>query len=116
GGRAGRGRLGWVPGDPARRGEDTRHAGLLPIWLRLKGGQALPPDETAAAFALVVWREETARTLDRPRRWIMSDELLLRVANLRPTSVSALRRIPEMPQRLGQRYGEQIVAALAARA
>lgn len=110
------GRLEWLAEDTARLVEDTQHEDLLPIWLRLKGVQALPPDEQAAAFALVVWREETARTLDRPRRWIMSDELLLRVANLRPTSVSALRRIPEMPQRLGQRYGEQIVAALAARA
>jgi len=109
------GRLEWLAEDCARLVDGAQHEDLLPIWLRIKGVQGLPPDEQAAAYALVVWREERAKALDRPRRWIMSDELLARIANARPTSVSALRRIPEMPPRLAQRHGDEIIAALGAR-
>ena len=109
------GRLEWLAEDCARLVDGAQQEDLLPIWLRIKGVQGLPPDEQAAAYALVLWREERAKALDRPRRWIMSDELLGRVASARPTSVSALRRIAEMPQRLAQRYGDEIIAALDAR-
>ncbi|HEX6993229.1 MAG TPA: ribonuclease D [Gammaproteobacteria bacterium] len=109
------GRRDWLAEDCARLVESAGQEDLLPVWLRIKGVQGLPPDEQTAAYALVLWRETTARALDRPRRWIMSDELLARIAAVRPTSVSALRRIPEMPQRLAQRFGDEIVAAVGAR-
>jgi len=109
------GRREWLAEDCARLVQTAEHEDLLPVWLRIKGVQALSLDEQAAAYALVQWRETTARTLDRPRRWILSDEILVRIAQVRPTSVSALRRIPEMPQRLAQRFGDEIVAAVGAR-
>jgi len=109
------GRLEWLAEDCARLVESVQQEDLLPIWLRIKGVQGLPPDQQAAAYALVEWRENRARALDRPRRWIMSDELLVRLASARPTSIPALKRIPEMPPRLAQRYGEEILAALETR-
>lgn len=109
------GRFDWLAEDCARLVETAGQEDLLPVWLRIKGVQGMRPDEQAAAYALVLWRETTARKLDRPRRWILSDELLARIAHVRPRSVSALRRIPEMPQRLAQRFGEEIVAAVGER-
>ena len=109
------GRLDWLVEDAARLAGGIEQEDLLPIWQRIKGIQAAQPDEQAAAFALVQWREDTARRLNRPRRWIMADDLLARIAQLRPESTAELRRIPEMPPRLAQRGGDEIIAALRAR-
>ena len=65
-----------------------------------------------AALALVSWRERLAQSLDRPRRWIMSDELLARIARNAPGDIDALRAIPEMPPRLVDRSGKAIVAEI----
>lgn len=84
------------------------------IWARLKGLRALDPAGRAAALSLVVWREERARSRNRPRRWILADDQLLALARSRPQSPSALRALTELPQRLVQRAGSELLAALAA--
>ena len=109
------GRLDWLAEDDARLLKEAARDDLLPIWGRLKGIQQMGEEEQAAALVLVRWREHTARTLDRPRRWIMSDELLARLAQLRPTSVSRLAEVPDMPRGLAQRYGAALVETIAAR-
>ena len=109
------GRLEWLAEDCARLLEDAARDDVLPIWYRLKGVQGLTADEQRAALALVLWRERAAARLDRPRRWIMSDELVIRIAQARPTSAAALASVAEMPKRLAQRHGAEIVARLAAR-
>lgn len=109
------GRLDWLNEDCARLVEEASNDDVLPIWFRLKSVQSLSTDEQKAALALVLWRERTAAQLDRPRRWIMSDELLMRMAQARPETQRAVARTPEMPRRLGQRYGADIVAALESR-
>ena len=70
------------------------------------------PQQQCAALALVSWRERYAQTLDRPRRWIMSDELLLRIARTLPEDLQSLKSIPEMPGRLADRSGHDILAEL----
>jgi len=109
------GRLDWVAEDCARLVEEATRDDVLAIWFRLKGVQGLSADERKAALALVLWRERAAASLDRPRRWIMSDELLIRIAQARPKNIRALAAIPEMPKRLAHRQGAEIIARLAAR-
>jgi ribonuclease D len=109
------GRLDWLAEDAARLVADAAREDLLPIWSRLKGVQGVSADEQRAALALVLWRERTAARLDRPRRWILSDELVARIAQLRPSTPLDLARIPEIPKRLAQRWGADIVAALESR-
>ena len=109
------GRLEWLAEDCARLVEEAAHEDVLAIWFRLKGVQGLSADEQKAALALVLWRERAAASLDRPRRWIMSDELLIRIAQARPKNVRALASVPEMPKRLAHRQGGEIIARLAAR-
>jgi ribonuclease D len=113
-----RGRLDWVVEDSRRLLQTSDGGGLQGVWARLKGMQSLGPggtDTQAAALALLRWRETTAQKLDRPRRWIISDDLLVRIAQLRPSTVSELAAIPDMPKRLAARSGQDIVAAVAAR-
>ncbi len=82
------------------------------LWARLRGLRSMGPQQQCAALALVSWRERYAQTLDRPRRWIMSDELLLRIARTLPEDLQSLKSIPEMPGRLADRSGHDILAEL----
>ena len=84
----------------------------LTLWTRLRGLRSMGPAHQCAALALVSWRERYAQSLDRPRRWIMSDELLLRVARTSPEDLESLKSIPEMPKRLADRSGDDIISEL----
>ena len=81
------------------------------IFTRLKGARSLDADGQCAALALVEWREERARTRDRPRRWILSDEQLVGVARAWPKSVAALAA-EDVPKKLAEHAGRDILAAL----
>ena len=82
------------------------------LWTRLRGLRSMGPPHQCAALALVSWRERYAQTLDRPRRWIMSDELLLRIARTLPEDLESLKSIAEMPSRLADRSGHDILSEL----
>lgn len=83
----------------------------LTLWERLKGLSSLETLSQSVALSLVEWREECAQELDRPRRWILSDELIIRTASRRPTSHKELASIAEMPPKLIKRFGDKILAA-----
>jgi ribonuclease D len=42
---------------------------------------------------LVAWRENTARTKHRPRKWIISDHALVKISRLNPETLEALKNI-----------------------
>ncbi|MCZ6498111.1 MAG: HRDC domain-containing protein [Gammaproteobacteria bacterium] len=84
----------------------------LTLWTRLRGLRSMDPQRQCAALALVTWRERYAQSLDQPRRWIMSDELLLRIAKSLPENLESLQAVDEMPRRLANRSGHELLAAL----
>ncbi len=81
------------------------------VFSRLKGAKSLDAREQCAALALVEWREDRARTRDRPRRWILSDEQLVGIARAQPMSIAQLAR-EDVPKKLAERAGHDILAAL----
>jgi len=84
----------------------------MALWSRLRGLQSMEPLQQCAALAMVRWRERRAQALDRPRRWIMSDELLSRIARRLPQDQESLQSIPDMPRRLADHSGHEILAEL----
>ena len=83
------------------------------LWSRLRGVRALNARTRCAALALVEWRESCAQRLNRPRRWLCSDQLLVRIAKTMPNRPDDLSGIPELPKRFARRFGEEIVSAIA---
>ena len=83
------------------------------LWARLRGLGSLGAGGKSAALSLVEWREKCAQQLNRPRRWILSDEMLLRIADTLPSTQGNLASIPKMPQHLVERFGGEILAATA---
>jgi DNA helicase-2/ATP-dependent DNA helicase PcrA len=69
-------------------------------------------DESPLMAALRAWRLETARSDGVPAYVVAPDALLMELADRRPTTIPALRRIKGMgPSRLA-RYGDEIVEIL----
>ncbi len=63
---------------------------------------ALPPRKQLIAQLLAAARERTARSLDRPRRWIVSDEALVQIARAAPGTVRELAGIRGVSDALAQ--------------
>ncbi len=62
-------------------------------WRRVGGHKRLQPLELAVLRELAAWRETVARDLDRPRRWIISDDVLVLIARSRPLDLASLRNL-----------------------
>lgn len=88
----------------------TNSAKYLPdpdnAWKRVKGSKRLKPRDLKATAALARWREEKAVAKNRPRRWILKDEVLLDLARRAPKNRDALLRIQGISDREADHYGE----------
>ncbi len=83
-------------------------------YLRLKGAKAMPARARAVLRALHEWREEKARSLDRPPFKVLGNDALLALARREPRSPADLAAAPELPRSLAGRYGTELLAAIAA--
>ena len=108
------GRREWLTEDCSRMLADEPVADTTSVWSRLKGVHALPFASQCAALALVRWRETAAQTSDRPRRWLLADEVLLDIAAALPTDAAALGTLA--PSKFMVRSAPALLAALASRA
>jgi ribonuclease D len=80
---------------------------------RLKGARNLRGRQRSAAMRLTAWRELQALKRDRPRQWILRDNVLVDIAFRLPGSEKELAQIDSIPAKLVQRVGKDIVAAVA---
>jgi DNA helicase-2/ATP-dependent DNA helicase PcrA len=83
----------------------------------LRAGSAtdvLGPAPSGPRFeALRAWRSERAKADGMPAYVIAHDATLAEIAEARPTSIAALRRVKGMGPTKLERYGEEILAALS---
>jgi len=109
------GREDWALEDSERLLDPARYR-VVPeqAWERLAAIPYLPVAVQRRARALAAWRERRAQRIDRPRQWVLSDKLLLLIAQANPRDPQALARIPDLPPAIARRQGQQIIAALAA--
>lgn len=107
-------RLAWVQpemdaaADIARVQRDPRVA-----YRRLRRSGSLTRRQLAIAREVCAWREETAAKHDIPRKWVVSDEVLVEVCKRAPKSVAALHKIRGTEQ-VSDRDAEALIAATRA--
>lgn len=108
------GRLGWAEADSAML-LDRQLYDIEPenAFTRLKGARNLRGRRRMAAIQLAAWREMQALERDRPRQWIMRDNLLVDIAYKLPSTLKQLSAIPDMPPKLLQRAGDTVLDAVA---
>jgi len=107
-----RGRTHWASEDCARLLNLPVEPAADTILDRTKGVGALSGRQRAAALALVTWREERARRSDKPRRWILADDQLVRIARALPENGEALKKIDSLPKSFVARSGDAVLAAI----
>jgi ribonuclease D len=108
-------RLDWLAEDCAGLLATPPETDAMTVFTRMKSVQGMSTEQQCAALALVQWREDRARTANRPRRWILADDELTRIARALPDNISALRDVAELPGKLLQRSGDAILSAVASR-
>jgi ribonuclease D len=106
------GRRGWIEEDCRRSLAIPIQPDAATILERTKGAGGLKGKRRAAALGLVAWREARAQHVDRPRRWILADETLVRIATALPQTIEELKRIPELPPKLVAGSGSLLLAAI----
>lgn len=62
-------------------------------WKKIRGNQVLKRPQLAILRELAAWREERAEQSDRPRKWIISDDVLLDLARQQPSSSKQINEI-----------------------
>lgn len=79
---------------------------------RLKGARNLRGRGRAAAVQLAGWREREAIRCNRPRQWILRDQVLIELAARNPATSQALATIEGLPESTRRKSGDAILAAL----
>ena len=103
------GRLDWLQDDFSSLADTDLY--LLPAekaWMRIKGKNKLTGRQLSIVQALAQWREKKAQSEDRPRNWLLRDDMILDLARLQPASVGELFKMHNMNERSAKRYGETI--------
>ena len=83
-------------------------------WQRVRGRHKLSSAQLAVLRHLAAWREREAQTQNRPRRWILSDAVLISLARGVCQDKAALARIKGLSQKRIQCFGDQIIEAIYA--
>lgn len=109
-----RGRLAWLEEDCARLAHAERYR-VQPdtAWERLKSLARLPVAAQHVAAALATWRERLADARDRPRKWILADDALYRIAERQPSDIDQLAALQVLPPKTLERQGEELLRLVA---
>ena len=106
-------RLGWVLEEGAAATAAASEP-PAPSWPKVKSAWKLKPRQLAVLQAVCEWRDARARSLDKPRSWILSDKLCLELAQRSPRTESQLRSLPEMPGAVVRKQGDVLLELIAA--
>ncbi len=82
-------------------------------WWRIPGTQDFTPRQNAVLQQLCRFRDRQARSLNRPPFKVMSNQALVEIARVCPTTPEDLETLDELNPRLAQRYGTDLLHAVA---
>jgi ribonuclease D len=83
-----------------------------PAFLRLKGAKTLKPHQLAILREVHAWRESVAEQMDRAPFMVLGNDVLMGFATLPPTTLAEIAARPGVGERIFERYGRKILAAI----
>lgn len=108
------GRLAWAEEEFGRRAHARwAESDDADAFLRIKGARDLPPRALAILREVHAWRESVAEARDQAPFRIMSNEALLDLGRQAPPTPQALRKLKSVPGALADRWGRDLLAAVA---
>jgi len=109
-----RNRLAWLDEDFIQLADSRRYANQPQhAWRRLKSTNKLRGGKLAVAQSLACWREATAQSDNKPRGWLLKDDVLTDIARQLPKSMDDLGRMRGLHDRIFKRYGKTILDLIA---
>ncbi|MCX7088907.1 MAG: ribonuclease D [Methylococcales bacterium] len=101
------GRLDWLNADFEQLDNSELYQ-LSPenAWFKIKGKNKLTGKQLSIIQTLSAWREEIAQQENRPRNWLIRDELLIELAKLQPENIDALAGVRGIHEKTVSRYGK----------
>jgi ribonuclease D len=104
----------WLAEDFAEMADPARYRNPPELaWQRLKGVNRLRGVQLAVLQQLAAWREGQAQKSDRPRRWILKDDILLDLARHMPKDNGGMQRIRGLEEGTIKRSGRALLDAIA---
>ncbi|MDD5461977.1 MAG: ribonuclease D [Methylococcales bacterium] len=109
------GRLDWLKQDFAEL-ENPALYSVAPekAWFKIRGKNKLTGKQLSIIQALAQWREKTAQSEDRPKSWLLRDELLFDLAKLQPETLDQLAGVRGINERAVNRYGKELCHLITA--
>jgi len=83
------------------------------MWKRIKGNQHLKGVQLAVLQNLTAWREQQAERANRPRRWILKDDVLVELARRQPKDLRGLENIRGLEPGSIKRHGETLLKIIS---
>ena len=103
------GRLDWLDNDfELLKNPELYQVSPVNAWQKVKGKNRLTGKQLSIVQAVSKWREETAQLENRPKNWLIRDDLLLELAKLQPETIAELGKIRSINERTAKRYGNVI--------
>ena len=88
------GRLNWLTKDFTKAiSPETYAINARERWQKVRGNQVLKRQQLAVLRELAEWRENRAEKSNLPRKWIISDEILIDLAKQQPTNSQQISKI-----------------------
>lgn len=108
------GRLHWLD-KPFQKLADPATYAVSPrtVWERVKNVQILKPRQLAILRELAAWREERALHKNIPRRWIISDEILVDLARMKLNTPDSMHQIRGLTGEQIDRYARDWLDCIA---
>jgi ribonuclease D len=107
-------RLQWLAADFATLADPaTYYPEPASMWRRIKGRQALRGRQLAVLQCVAAWRETEARQRDRPRKWILKDDVMIELCRRMPRDAAGLSKIRGLEPGQIRREGEQLLKLIA---
>jgi ribonuclease D len=107
-----RGRLDWAREECRALEESTDERDPIRVFERLPRLSRLGDAARGAALELVEWREQTARTMDRPPGYVLPDHALIELARRAPSNRAGLEQIRGLPAQTLHKRGDAVLSAI----
>ncbi|MEI7839138.1 MAG: ribonuclease D [Methylococcaceae bacterium] len=103
------GRVDWLLDDfMALENPDQYETTPENAWLRVKGKNKFTGKQLSIIQTVSHWREAAAQKENRPKNWLLRDELLFDLAKIQPETIEALSKIRGLTDRVLNYYGKEL--------
>ncbi|MGR9087338.1 MAG: ribonuclease D [Gammaproteobacteria bacterium] len=83
-------------------------------WHKIKGKNKLTGRQLSIVQSLAEWREKTAQLENRPKSWLLRDEMIFDLAKLQPDSIAGLAQVRGINERTVNRHGADLCQLISA--